>query len=570
MSGTLRRFGLVSSLILAPAWAQDVVPVLVRSDDIAVLRVQSPQQIRTAFRVTNLGAVLGDERGEVLRQRLTGLLFGHAPEGVENPVRELLLRLLDADVSIEIGVGTAAGDGAAEGLDAGLVLTPRTGVDALALAREITAVVRGKGISLGKIDVQGREVATIQVGTGAVTLPFEFDGRLIAIAGDDLDAAIMRRLGPTDVAAWTPPDDDSRNAAVALHVDLRPLARMAVADTNDANRDALFEALGLASLESLRVLVRTAGPNVEFESRVQFAEGGPRGFFAAFFPPLGEPPLLGYFAGEDSVDWFAGKFDTEALARACFQVMACFDGMFGQEEKGREAAEAAARAQAQELFDFDLETELGGSLGKDFFLADAHAFLPQVPRADLRTDRGSPDWDPGFCFVLAVRDTESFRGVFAKLLESSASSFLGMKGGPEEIDGLTIYGSNNLLQAYELPNWFLGGGRRADELLVAAAVRARGRRATGEPWAMPAVLQRVRSRFPAGFSGCGVLDVGSVASVVLLQATGFGLLDDDFIRDDDWRALIAEIREPLEQVELDRAVLSTGYSDSAYTLRVHW
>lgn len=556
----------LSFAILSLAPAQDLRPVPIRADDTVVLRVQGPDRIRRMFGPTNLGAVLGDETGLALRAKLAAAVFG-AGDDARQPFGELFARLIASDA--ELTLGLHLGRGANDELVAhgAFRIAPDGKLDLAAFAGAIEDAVRKTDLPLAEVEYGGRKFVALQDGNSSiVTLPFLFDGALLAVAGDDLELALQARLAPSDAAPWQPPDDETRRSAIALHADMTTLAEASLGgwEREARTRGLILQALGFESLRSLRVLVRAAGPNLEIDSRFTFGPDGPRGLLAGFLPPVGEPPVLAALGADAGAGWFAGKFDLAAVIRGTVEGI----GRYTAAEHGRfdgdaQKAIADIREQLTEFAGLDLETDFAALLGTDFLFAGARSL---VPRPGAQPD----DPDEGFAIAVATRDQAAFARAHDQLLAGQLARFIDLDASSDPIGDLPVHGRSDLFAAAGARHWFLAGGDDGRPALAALVARVARVAAAADPPPLPPTLERVRSRFPAGWSGCGTIDVGGAIGVLLLQVTAYGILDggDDVER--AWREFVKELREPLTRAQLDRVAITTGYADGAFTLRVHW
>ncbi|MCC6784851.1 MAG: hypothetical protein IT457_18535 [Planctomycetes bacterium] len=561
----LAALALLAALSARPLRAQDTQTALVRADDTVVLRVQGPRSIRRMFGPTNLGAVLGDETGLALRARLAAAVFGEV-DGVASPTGEVFAALIESDAELTVGLRAVHGGDRLE-VDGALRLAPDGKLDLPAFAAHIERVVRAKGLPIAELEYRGRKLLAFKDGASpVVTLPFLHEGALVAVLGEDLELALDRRLGATDAPAWQPPEDDTRNAAVALHVNLEQLFEASLWhwERDVRARRIFIESLGFDSVRALRVLVRAAGPNLEIESRIAFAAGGPRGLLAGFFPPIGTPPRLARLGTDDGIGWFAGKFDLEALLRTAIEGLGRYSALeSGQFDGDVEKATAHLREQMESFAGLDLEKEFAAPLGTDWFFADAQCLAPD-PSAS------QDDPSAGFALAVAVDDAEAFARGHAKFLEGALSTFFDFGRAAEPIEGVPMHRGRDQLEGLGLGHWFVAGGDECEPAMTALVRRIAAKPAEGGELRLPPSLERVRRRFPAGWSGCGTLDIGSAVDAALLQVTVFGLVDMGDDLTPAWRELVRELREPLARAQLDRLAITTGYADAAFALRLHW
>ncbi|MBI5850435.1 MAG: hypothetical protein HZB39_05265 [Planctomycetes bacterium] len=552
---------------LACAHAQDLRPVPIRADDTVVLRVQGPDRIRRRFGPTNLGVVLGDETGLALRAKLAAAVFGDAGDA-RQPFSELFMRLIASDAELTLGVRVARGEHDELVVDGALRLAPDGKLDLAAIAAGVADAARGAELPLGEIEYEGKKLLALKDGGSLIaTLPFLHDGALLVVVGEDLGLALERRLAPTDALPWQPPEEETNHAAVALHADLAVLVDASLrGQAREArSRRTVLEALGFDSLRSLRVLVRAAGPNLELESRLAFTQDGPRGLLAGFLPPIGEAPALASLGSDEGAGWFAGKFDLAAVIRATIEGIGHYSAVESRRFDGDvEKAIADIREQFEEFAGFDLENEFAAKLGTDFFFAGARCLAP-TPDAD-------PDeTDEGFALAVTLRDAAGFARAHDKFVAGTLADFVGLGKEGDAIGDVRIFGGRDSLAGLGKRHWFLAGGDEGHAALEALIGRTTlGGGAADTPIPLPATLDRVRSRFPAGWSGCGTIDVGGAVGVLLLQVTAYGILDegDDFER--TWREFVKELREPLTRAQLDRVAITTGWADGSFTLRVDW
>ena len=539
---------------------------LLRADDDLVVHADSPQRIRSLFRVTNLGAVLGDDRGAGIRERLAAALLPDEEHG--SGMRALLLRMLDTDASLDFAAHFEAAEGGTGDADGVAVLTPAKGLDANQLAHDIETALRASGLAIGSVEVDGVSYSTVRVGDGAplLTLPVLHEGKLVFVLGDHLDKAIARRMAKTTIGPWPHADAEWKGASLGLHLDLARMTPTWIAYGRPKQEKALAEAFGLDSLRHFRLLVRAAGPNIEIDGKLAFDERGPRGIFAGVFTDHPTPPTLAGLATADAVDWFAGKFDLQAFAGALMHIAAIYSlPIDGEGDLQKQIAEM--RRQSRDLFGVDIESELGAAFSHEFFVGDAHAFVPDVPAPGTVVDGEAVE--TGFVFAATASDAESLAKSTRALCGSSVANWLDLDGEAAMREGVEIHGTKDPRIAWLSPTFVFAFGPRVDDVVTRAALRAKAIRETKEV-PLPRILERVRRRFPAGFQGCGVIDLGSVASVVLFQLGGFGMLDVSLPEPDQWKAFVEELRTPLHALELDKVAITTGYSEHAFTLRVHW
>lgn len=554
------------------AAAQD--PVLVRSTDVAVLRLQGPQRIRSAFLPTNLGTLLAAKESLDFWELLRGA-FRDRLRGLGDDVGGNLATLVEGldgyagDITLALSMTPHPEAWAGISPDVGgvLVLEPDGRTDLPAIAAAVRKGLSGSRFEVEEVAFGERKLPVVRTSErGGVVLPTMMGERLVAFFGESLDAAVAPRL----VADGDPfvPDAEFARAPIALRVDLAALVATQLEDpsytVSSVDPQALARATGLASLRELRLTVRPNGPHVEIESGIVFAEDVPRGLFAGFMPDSQEPPALVALAPLGARYWQAGKFRPDLLYDATIAAIACYLGDDGETVEQRSAK---FRKQFAEQIGCDLGTDLFAHLDDDAVILGS---LFGAPDDDEDVDPAQVGADGGtVLFAFGMRDRAKFEAGWEEV-RKTLGPFLWSAETPVEHAGVTVHVDDDGVWAVLDDLFVIAFGDEAEAWTFAfldhrAAVLREGT----HPSDLPRDVERRVRQAPAGFQGCGGFDTRSVMGLPIFELLD---LEDEVgaLVGNGWGKAFADLRPFMAKHHVDRAVGFAAWSGNRWRYRVLW
>jgi hypothetical protein len=581
MFSTLRATAALSIVALSvsgqqpePSAESAPEPVLIRADDLAVLRFDGPARLRMAFLPTNLGSMLAGVHSTDFWQLLRGGL------------RERL-RALDAELGPSLAawveeLGSHGGAihlalartphpeawaGIAPNLGGVLLIEPDGRTDLPALAARVRDALRASRHAVERVNFGGREFEVLKQGErGGVVLPTMVGARLCTFFGENLEAVVGPRLlgeGEPFVA-----DRDFARAPLALRIDLAALVAQEFAgpgyEVGSVDTALLGRVSGLASLREFRLLLRPAGPQVELESSVAFVEGAGRGLFGGLLPAQQGAPALVGLVPEDTRFWYAGRLDPGVTFAALVDSFAAY---MVSDPAEFEARAAGLREQVREVTKVDLEAEVFGRLNGDALIfGSVGGRLAEEGGEPADPARLGADAGTLLC-AFGARDEAALETALLGFFASDISA-----GGYEEreVAGATLRVDDISAWAVADGIFLFAGGDEAEAWAVAFLERLA--RLRGDPEArskLPRAVERRLPQAPPGFQGCGALDAGTLLGLPVLEILDLEDALGDLIGPGLGGALQG-LRPLFAEHGLERAYALSGWADDRWRYRVLW
>jgi hypothetical protein len=518
-----------------------------------VVETVGPDGWRTRLGPTNLGSLLASQQGRELWQPFVQPLLDGWQELVGGPTfAAQRARVLGYGGRIRAAVWLDAGDRRAnDDPGAVLVLEPDDRTDMAALAGDLAAFQDTAAGVWQQEEVDGETVVVRREGRRVMTKAALRDGKVfVALDSSDRLAAIVA------AARWFVDAAGGKAAPTspALLVDL-DIAQLLAAARRDGDDDGLIELLGVDSLARLQVGIGTAGPHVQLELRQQFADG-PKGLFAAFFPPVAGIPGLQRAVPATAGSWRVGRFGFRAL----------FDTLL--------ALAASRQLPGAENVRDDLRRELGVDVGDDVI---AHMTDEVLAFGSPLEAIDRPD-DFTWAVAVALRDEKAFDRSLATMLRKAKPHLT--RAATTTIHGVECHRYGNALR-YDL--WFAvgrgvflcAGGRDAEERLtwLLAGLAAAPPAADGTGPAETA-LADVRRFLPPGMNAAarGDLDAMLGLPVALFDALRHGPLSIFGLDPlpEDTPEQIEHLRALLKAHQLDVLRTATGHERGSWRWRLYW
>ena len=374
----------------------------------------------------------------------------------------------------------------------------------------------------------------------SVAGPFSVAGHRVVAFGreEDMERVAKERLrgpeGQLREFAWQQSRGKADDSAL-LRLDLDLLQVVELGRRELARRvggigiGAMFDALGISSLERFGFALRTRGPRVSLESEVVFQPGKPRGTVGGFLHHEPTAPVLQLLVMPDAAGWFVTKLRADKVLGGVL-----------------DAVEAVFPARAY-LFD-----EFGVHLEEDVFetLDDEVLILGDATKAGSSL---------GLAMVFKVRDAATLDPALDQFADSVDARVDG------EVAGVKVWESWDDLR-WSRPGgyWVVGWGGSGRNVVDSATRRC----AAGEPLAPHPGLKAVGKAqrvAPPGFSGCGYSDFERVAT---LGVDLLGIVQLPHALRSRLNGFFAEVQREFDERGVEPARVLVGSEEQVWRVRV--